>query len=185
MRNTLIATLLILYGVTCFADELCEKNRGFKTPYGRVTTTECTDLNGTPTRQWISLNDKKLLEDKILSADFAIEKTRTYLIFSGKAKQNTGCPSHLYLIDLSKQPVKVIAFGIKKACNTFHWASWGENRSIIALKNNVKFTYENGKMTLPEGGEKLWSAIEPPHAGVGLKLEDAVPFSEDVTPPSK
>jgi hypothetical protein len=49
--------------------------------------------------------------------------------------------------------------------------------------NNVKFTYENGKMTLPPGGEKLWHAIEPPHAGAGLSEEDAVPFAEDVPPP--
>jgi len=81
------------------------------------------------------------------------------------------------------KPIKVTAFGVKKACNEFHWASWGEKRSVVALKSNVRFAYENGKMTSPEGGEKLWKSIEPPHAGAGLSLEDAVPFVEDVPLP--
>lgn len=81
------------------------------------------------------------------------------------------------------KPVKVTAFGVKKACNEFHWASWNEKRSVLSLKNNVKFVYENGKMTLPASGEKLWKAIEPPHAGAGLDLQDAVAFSEDVPLP--
>ena len=54
---------------------------------------------------------------------------------------------------------------------------------MLSLKDNVKFVYENGKMTLPASGEKLWQAIEPPHAGAGLDLQDAVAFSEDVPMP--
>lgn len=184
MKHLLLATLLIWHGIICFADETCEKGRGVKTPYGRLTTTECADSNGITTRQWVSLDDQKLLEDKILSADLAIEKTRSYWVFTGKPKLESGCPDRIYLIDLSLKPVKVIAFGVKKACNVFHWASWGEKRSVIALKNNVKFIYENGKITLPPKGEKLYKSIEPPHAGAGLSLEDAIPFSEDVPPPT-
>ena len=70
-----------------------------------------------------------------------------------------------------------------KACNEFHWASWGEKRSVIALKNNVSFVYENGKITPPASGQKLWKAIEPPHAGSGLAEEDAIGFAEDVPLP--
>jgi hypothetical protein len=74
----------------------------------------------------------------------------------------------------------VIAFGVKKACNEFQWASWGEKRSVVALKNNVKFVYENGTVKLPKAGETLWNAIEPPHAGPGLSEEEAIPFAEEL-----
>lgn len=110
-------------------------------------------------------------------------KSRSIWIYVPQSQLKTACPDHLYLIDLSQSPVNVIAFGVKKACNEFHWASWGEKRSVIALKRNVKFIYENGKMILPKPGEKLWSSIEPPHAGEGLALEDAIPFADDVPPP--
>ena len=129
------------------------------------------------------MDQQKLLEDKFLSADLAIEKTRTYWVYSGKALAETGCPDRLYLIDLSMKPAKVIAFGVKKACNEFHWASWGDKRSVIALKNNVSFVYENGRITPPASGKKLWKAIEPPHAGSGLAEEDAIGFAEDVPLP--
>lgn len=183
MNRFLFASLLALLTVSCGAEETCEKGRGVKTPYGRLIATECSDAKGYTTRQSISLDQQKLLEDKFLSGDLAIEHTRTYWVYSGKALAETGCPDRLYLIDLSMTPVKVMAFGVKKACNEFHWASWGEKRSVIALKHNVKFTYENGKITVPTAGEGLWKAIEPPHAGAGLAESDATAFAEDVPLP--
>lgn len=183
MKHIFLPILLLLQITGCAAKDTCESERGIKTPYGRITATECTDSKGATTRQWISLDEKRLLEDKKLSADLAVEKTRTYWVFAGHPTWETGCPDRLYLIDLSRKPVTVIAFGVKKACNEFHWASWGETRSVIALKNNVKFVYENGKMLPPATGERLWKAIEPPHAGAGLGLEDAIPFAEDVPLP--
>jgi hypothetical protein len=134
----------------------------------------------------LKLDGVPLLRDSLLSlSDFDIgkNKSRPRWIYSGSPKWETGCNDRLYLVDLSIKPVKVIAFGVKKACNEFHWASWGEKRSVIALKNNVKFMYENGKMILPASGEKLWKAIEPPHAGTGLDLGDAVAFAEDMPSP--
>lgn len=155
---------------------------GTKTPYGRLTTTECFDSGKHLTRKYVSVDGVKLLESSYLS-DQNFDKDRSRWIFRGDSLQETGCPDRLYLIDLSMKPVKVTAFGVKKACNEFHWASWNEKRSVLSLKNNVKFVYENGKMTLPASGEKLWKAIEPPHAGAGLDLQDAVAFSEDVPLP--
>lgn len=181
--NESIALLFALFAVACSAEEQCKNDRGVKTPYGRLIATECSDTKGYTTRQSISLDQQKLLEDKFLSGDVAIEKTRTYWVYSGKPLAETGCADRLYLIDLSMKPTKVIAFGVKKACNEFHWASWGEKRSVIALKNNVSFVYENGKITPPPSGKKLWQAIEPPHAGSGLAEEDAVGFAEEVPLP--
>ena len=174
--------LLVVMTLGCNAQETCKQSRPVKTPAGDIIITRCTDSNKLPTRKYVSLGGVKLLESSYLSEqDF--DKERVRWIFRGDSLQETGCPDRHYLIDLSLTPVKVIAFGVKKACNEFHWASWGEKRSVIALKNNVKFTYENGKMTLPASGEKLWKAIEPPHAGAGLNEEDAIPFAEDVLLP--
>ena len=150
--------------------------------YGNVSRSQC----GTPKkgyRESIYFNGSPILSDTQLFDDDSNNDRSVRIYTSGSSNTATGCAPRLYLIDFSKQPVKVIAFGVKKACNEFHWASWGEKRSVIALKHNVKFTYENGKMILPKAGEKLWSSIEPPHAGEGLAMEDAIPFAEDVPPP--
>jgi hypothetical protein len=86
---------------------------------------------------------------------------------------------------MTSRPVKVFAFGVKTACNEFHWASWGKNRSVIALKKNVEFVYENGKLIPPKAGEKLFNSIEPPHSsrGGGMNEESAIPFVEEVSSP--
>ena len=160
----------------------CETTLPRVTPGGTITKTDCgTAKKGY--RHTINVDGATVLTDSQLFKETRDDSRTKWVFSSGKAHPETGCPDRLYLIDLSVRPVKVIAFGVKKACNELHWASWGEKRSVIALKNNVKFTYENGKMTLPPAGEKLWHAIEPPHAGAGLAEEDAVPFAEDVPPP--
>ena len=173
---------LLCMAVACTGKESCEADRGVKTALGRLVITNCSGDKGYPTRTWVSVNDEKLLELPYLS-DQDSNKSRALWVFRGDSKMETGCPDRLYRIDLSMTPVKVMAFGVKKACNEFHWASWGEKRSVIALKHNVKFTYENGKMTLPTAGEGLWKAIEPPHAGAGLAESDATAFAEDVPLP--
>lgn len=176
--------LFVLFSTVfaCSAQEHCEGGKGIKTNFGLLTPTECVDQNGQSTRQWISLNDNKLLEDKYLSDDFAIDKTRAHWVFAGPSLWETGCPSRLYLIDISTKPVTVIAFGVKSACNEFHWASWGKKRSVIALKDNVKFTYQDGKITPPKAGPELYEYIKPNSMHM-TPVEQFVPFAEDVSLP--
>jgi hypothetical protein len=174
--------LLSMFTFGCNAQETCKPGKPVKTPSGDLILTRCIDSLKYPTKKFVSVGGTKILESNYLS-DQDFDNERNHWIFRGDSLQESGCPDRLYLIDLSIKPIKVIAFGVKKACNEFHWASWGEKRSVIALKNNVKFIYENGRMTLPAGGEKLWKSIEPPHAGAGLSLEDAVAFAEDMPPP--
>jgi hypothetical protein len=162
--------------------EPCTFSKQKTYPYGNVFRSQCGTA-ATGYRESIHLNGSPILSDTQLFDDDSNNDRSIRIYTSGHANAATGCAPRLYLIDFSKRPVKVIAFGVKKACNEFHWASWGEKRSVIALKHNVKFTYENGKMILPKPGEKLWSSIEPPHAGEGLAMEDATPFAEDVPPP--
>lgn len=169
--------------VGCNAADVCESSRGVKTPYGRLSTTTCVDSQGITTKKWLAIDGRKLLEAKYLSGDLAIEETRKYWIYSGQPLHETGCPDRIYFIDLSSKPEKIYAFGVKKACNEFHWASWGAKRSVIAIKNNVRFVYESGKLIPPPPGEKLWNSVEPPHAGAGLAIEDAIGFVEELPLP--
>jgi hypothetical protein len=152
------------------------------TSYGSLDHVVCRDEKKIYTHS-IYLEGSLLLE-----ADFLAEEgnngERSVWVYSGKSLPLTGCPDQAYLIDLSLLPVKVFSFGVKKACNEFLKASWGAKRSVIALKKNVSFIYENGKLIPPKAGEQLWKSIEPPHAGPGLKLEDAQPFVEELALPS-
>lgn len=72
---------------------------------------------------------------------------------------------------------------MKNACNEFESALWGKTRSVIRLKKNVKFIYENGQIIPPASGAKLWHDIEAPHAGIGFKEVDAKGFAEEVPLP--
>ena len=183
MKSRLWLFLCLTFSLSaCQAQESCDQRRPVKTPVGDLIETQCTDSKGVTTRSFVTVGGTKVLEDKALfEADQ--NKSRSIWVYTGKAEWTTGCPSQLFLIDLQQQPFKTIAFGVKKACNQFQSASWGEKRSVLSLKNNVKFIYENGKMTLPASGEKLWKTIEPPHAGAGLDLQDAVAFFENVPLP--
>jgi hypothetical protein len=165
----------------CSASETCESGRGVKTQFGRLITTECVNDKGYTVRAYVSLNDTKLLEDKFLSADLAIDKNRSYWVFSGNVLHETGCPERLYLLDLSTDQPKVFAFGVKAACNEFQWASWGKNGSVIALKNNVKFVYKSGKITPPKADENLRTSIQP--TMFATDVSKLIPFAEEIPLP--
>lgn len=162
----------------------CSTSKSKITPYGEISRTECGTV-AAGHREMINVNGIPVLTDVHLY-DEDSNKDRSIRVYTSGAKNiETGCAPRLYLLDLSTKPVKVIAFGVKNACNEFHWASWGVQRSVIALKHNVKFTYENGKMILPTADEKLLKTIEPPHSSIGggLPPENAIPFADDVSIP--
>lgn len=178
--------LLVLSGLCqlCAAETTCEVGRGVKTEFGRLSSSSCKLPSG-GYHTTLSLDSLKLAEDNNFYRNDRNEDRSIWIFTSGTAPVETGCAANLYLIDLSRQPVKVIAFGVKSACNEFHWASWGKKRSVIALKNNVKFVYEDGKLTPPKQGEMLASMIEPPHSsrGGGMDEETAIPFAQEVPLP--
>jgi hypothetical protein len=182
MRRAIWAALLIMFAASCHSTEKCKAGLGLATPHGKLVSTRCT-VDGVDKSHALFLNSTRLVEDvRLFSNEF--DKRRTLHIYtSGMFSRETACAKNLYLLDLSASPPLVVAFGVKNACNEFHWASWGDKRSVIALKKNVKFVYENGRLTPPPKGEALWKAIEPPHAGAGLAIEDAIPFVEVVRPP--
>lgn len=185
MKALLSVVLAAWLGSATAGDaELCDSGPGVATPTGRLTTTHCTNKSGHPTRQWLALDGIQFLAAERLTYE-GRNKAKTLWVHSGKINLAVACPDRLFLTDLSSTPPTALAFGVRGACNEFHWASWGEKRSVIALKHNVQFVYENGVLKPPRKGEKLWKAIEAPHAGPGLSVEDAIPFVEEISPPPR
>ncbi|WP_345534829.1 hypothetical protein [Viridibacterium curvum] len=114
-----------------------------------------------------------------------MSKTLDKFIYAGSIDPTTACSANLYLVDLSFKPPKVISFGVKGACTEFHWASWSKSRSVIAIKKNVKFVYENGKLTPPAKNLQLIKSIEPTHVGEGLDEKALSVFSDELALPEK
>lgn len=173
---------LLMQVAACSAQVTCKAGRAIDTPAGDLVISRCVDQNQQPVKRFVSVAGEKVLEATYLS-DEDSDKGRMKWVFRGDALRETGCPDRLFFLDLSHKPFRVFSFGVRKACNEFQWSSWGKKRSVIALKNNVAFVYENGKFSLPAAGEKLWSSIEPPHAGSGMTIEDVVPFAEELALP--
>lgn len=156
------------------------------TPYGEIVRFQCgTAASGY--RETIMVNGSPVLADTHLYDEDSNKDHSIRIYASGTSDVNTGCAPMLYLLDISMKPAKVIAFGVKSACNEFHWASWGAKRSVIALKKNVEFVYENGKLSPPSRGEKLFKGIEPPRSSVGggMTEESAIPFVKEVPLPKQ
>jgi hypothetical protein len=183
MRRLNGRVLCALFSITCFAtaEGKCRSDQ-VETRYGLVSHKVCRDAQKKYTHT-VSLAGIDILKDDFLAEDDN-NKNRSLWVYSGKTSAATGCADIVYLIDVSAKPVKAFSFGVKNACSEFGWASWGDKRSVISLKKNVSFVYENGKLTPPKAGPQLWKAIEPPHAGPGLKEEDAVPFVQELAMPA-
>lgn len=180
-----VAILVLASFVGCSnADEpvSCKTSKPKIYPFGEVSRTECTYTGGA-TEDSINFQGKSILKDVRLFPDDS-SPDKSIRIYTSGAATSAACAGRLYLVDFNIKPPKVLAFGVKKACNEFHWASWGGKRSVIAIKNNVSFVYEKGRLIPPPPGEKLWSSVEPPHAGPGLSVEDAVGFVEEQLRPN-
>ncbi|MGC4063042.1 MAG: hypothetical protein QM749_20250 [Aquabacterium sp.] len=100
-------------------------------------------------------------------------------VFEGGGTPDMPCAQKQYLIDLSKKPVQILAFGVRGACSKFHWASWGKHKSVIALKRNVKFTYKDGVLTPPKRDDNLFVNIEV-YAGdaTSINVGKIAPFGD-------
>ncbi len=185
MKTLFVSLLALTPFLPCMADE-CQTGSGIATPYGRLIGTRCVDNKGSPLRQSVSLDKRKLIEDATLRQELTADKSGTYWIYTGSVDPKTYCPANLYLIDLSTTPPTSISFGVKNACNKFQWATWGKSGSVIALKNNVRFRYKDGKLTPPKADEGFLQAIELPEdaPSTGVVAESIIPFVRPVASPN-
>jgi hypothetical protein len=76
-------------------------------------------------------------------------KTNSLLAIQDSSDPTLFCPARMFLIDLTGDKPRVYAFGVKNACAEYQWASWGKKHSVIAIKDNIRFTYSNGKLNPP------------------------------------
>lgn len=123
--------------------------------FGRITEFHCVSEKDYLTRY--VLNDgQELLRSKHSvsftsdnSSKLAGYKDGTLFIFQDSSDIDLACPARMFLLDLTGTKPHVYAFGVKNACAEYHWSSWGKKRSVIAIKDNIRFTYSKGKLTPP------------------------------------
>ncbi len=185
MKN--IISLLVFFIVSNIghAEESCERGRGLETAYGKLVSIDCSgEDNGRHTsRELLELNGKKILESEYLY-NMDSNKSWSISIYKGKWK---GRPA-LYLLDISKTPAVVIAFGVSESTNDFGYVSWGKKNSVIAIKRNAKFTYyPNGKMIPPsqeDASAAILDAAFVQYRADGSPFTTApIPFVEYLNPP--
>jgi hypothetical protein len=133
-------------------------------PLGLITEQVCKTSEGSP-QKWAT---KYLLEGKPLLLRYGsvslqiANKDDSLIVLQDFQNPQTGCPDRMFLMDLTGTAPRVFSFGVKNACNEYHWAKWSnKKRSVIALKFNVQFTYLNGKLIPPEDtdGDKFGTPL--------------------------
>lgn len=156
----------------------CNTVREVQTPLGNLLRQECEsqDKPNMAVDQFI-LDGKVLISGAHPITFEDRNKEKTLFVIQGAYDPTLYCPTRMFLIDLTGDKSRVYAFGVKNACAEHHWASWGKKRSVIAIKDNIRFTYSNGKFSpppndfgdgtplsrrYPEDGkpQKLWPFIE-------------------------
>lgn len=159
------------------ASEHCQDKGQLQTPKGALGRYEC-NVAGT-NKSKISLKGKTLIIGEAPITLEAANKQNTLVVYEGATDSNFACPINMYLIDLTGTAPRVFAFGIKNACAEYHWASWGKKRSVIAIKENVRFTYSNGKLIPPPAdfGDGMPLSRRFPEDG---KLKPLSPFVEEI-----
>lgn len=166
----LIALYLLCVPLQSMAASSCDSSPGEKitVAVGILERYRCRDDRGPRTR--FVLNGRFVLVDAPGTVTLAQDnsgrpnyKNATLAVLQGQRSsyKERACPDCLYLLDLNFESPHVYGFGVKNAENEFHWASWGKRRSVIAIKKNVKFIYEGGKLIPPKKDNDLFLTIKP------------------------
>jgi hypothetical protein len=186
MRILLWIGMFYVFATSVYAKEVeaCKEQSSLKTPLGELVELRCDASGGSPEKwrtKWM-LNTKEILSGYgTISYQFSNSKN-SLIVLQDFQNHSTGCPDRLFLVDLTGTSPREFSFGIKNACNVYHWAKWSDKkRSVIALKYNVQFTYLKGKLIPPEDtdgdkfGTPLGYAAPTPSTPI-------VPFVQELTP---
>ena len=145
----------------------CDKGQIYSsifTPAGILISRYCTKPDGSRGEFWF-LNDKLLYGAFLAGPEGDNLKTvekkpfASLIVLNGPNDFQLGCQGSLILLDLTRPTPHVFQFGVHNGCAEYHWSSWGKKRSVIAIKDNVKFTYSDGKLLPP-----------PPDFGGGIPI---------------
>jgi hypothetical protein len=164
MRKFIISLIFMFFCSSVSASSFQCKNRSeIQTAKGALAEDICTSSDSTEDAKSIwRLGNRELVEGKYPISKQDRNEAKTVFLLQAATNSRIGCPDRMYLVDLAGTSPKVFAFGIKNACNVYHWAKWsGKKRSVIALKYNVQFTYLNGKLIPPEDtdGDKFGTPL--------------------------
>ena len=161
MKTAIIG--LVIYALSAgftFAQEICDAGGKTATPLGNLEKFICRDKGkSVSTYSVFKLANTAILRSPYPTTFQAENKPKTLFVLQAASDAALACPARMYLVDLTGNKPRVFAFGVKNACAEYHWASWGKKRSVIAIKENIRFTYNNGKLTPP-----------PPDFGDGIPL---------------
>jgi hypothetical protein len=163
--------LFCLFPGAAFGQFVCVSYGDVKTHQGILERQECKEPNRPgPTISKYVLDGKVLISGPSPITFENENKGKNLFALQGSYDPSLYCPNRMFLIDLTGEKPRVFAFGVKNACAEYHWASWGKKRSVIAIKENIRFTYSNGKLSPP-----------PDDFGDGTPLSRRYP--EDGKPP--
>ncbi len=182
MRFLVLLVIPILVGLS---SDNVPKNLCENVPDGFVPDNlKTTDKNGNGQNiDALCWNQKILVQDGFIGLEMFGGKTfPNVLIFRGGRDTDANCPNRAYLVDRSYIPPKVIRFGVKHACAEIDYVSSGRKNLVVALKDNVKFKYEGGKLIPPPTDVSLLEHIRFDHIYLPMAYA-ATPFVEELPPP--
>lgn len=151
MKNVLFHIIIFFMSAgNSFGQQTCSVDGKTNTPLGSLEEWVCRDKG----KDVSSVSEFKLDSTSILKSAYPTtfqteNKAKTLFVLQSASDPKMACPAHMYLIDLTGTKPRVFAFGVKNACAEYHWASWGKKRSVIAIKENIRFSYSNGKLNPP------------------------------------
>jgi hypothetical protein len=127
-----------------YAGEVCTDRLPITTPYGDLVRRTCHEGEKNLTSE-ILLSGKAVIKAKSL-LDEGRNNKKSVWIYSGEWNGRNA----IFLLDISQNPIKAFAFGITMATNEIDYVSWGKKNDVIAIKNNVKFLYQGGRLIPPD-----------------------------------
>jgi hypothetical protein len=154
MKRIVFLVALIFHSAQ--ATEKCESERPVDTPNGLLVQEVCSTTIEVPVptgninpnnrighryTYTLKLGNAPLIRDSYLSLQ-DLDRKKGLRIYS-----NGG--TALYLVDLNQNPPLIFKFGVRMSTNEFEYASWGKKNSVIAIKDNTKFIYQDGRLIPP------------------------------------
>jgi hypothetical protein len=200
MKKIVLCSLLgfVSLSSSSWAGDICTQtsidNKAHLTPKIRLAKSD--PKTGWGFVQTWCLNGKPLVQDERFyfqgGGDGKFKSVSIYIGGNSEYFPDTANPGHettslcsvrAYLVDTSYTPTKIIRFGVRNACAEFDYISSGKKNMVVALKKNVKFKYQDGKLIPPKADEDLWAGALSDWVYANATPDKIVPFVEEIQTP--